>query len=435
VRELGHGRVQVAPLRSFRFPSDAIGTKKNEMIAPPSAEGPLGLEPPSSRAQPSSLYPGRFLFAATARASFGPRVDRLGRLLFAGDPIADAAIDALGSYDRRTAHALIDAGARGGARAVSEAPEAVRAYFDALYTLPLWADRARADRGGRLLFRTSMLTGLVLGAKSLLLGYAAPGGNKPLVLAGGLLERAPQRLNETARYVRGVALPGGIFSGGEGFVITAKVRLMHAQLRRSLLTDARWKIQEWGVPANQHDMAATILLFSSELLSGLQALGVAIDAEERDDYMHLWRVAGHLMGVDPEILPANAGDAAELTAMIAATQGEPDADSRALAQALLESPSRAAVTEDERKNALRQIILFRVAARELLGDQMADALGVQPTPFRRAFPLFKRLIASGERVQKMVGDGQAMKAGQTYWDNIRDLGLARYGFGFELPQL
>jgi hypothetical protein len=35
----------------------------------------------------------------------------------------------------------------------------------------------------------------------------------------------------------------------------------------------------------------------------------------------------------------------------------------------------------------------------------------------------------------MVGDGQAMKAGQTYWDNIRDLGLARYGFGFELPQL
>jgi hypothetical protein len=220
---------------------------------------------------------------------------------------------------------------------------------------------------------------------------------------------------------------------------------MHAFVRTELLakeaergaetSSFRWNCNEWGVPINQHDMAATTLLFSKELLDGLVALGTSVSAEAREDYMHLWRIGGHLMGVVSELLPTSTADGAALTAMILATQGDPDDDSRALAQALFASGAQAAQNEAERTLARRQGVLLRAVSRELLGDKIADALGVQPTPFQKVIPVVKRMIASAERVQKLTGDGAAVKAGTAYWNTLRDVGLSRYGFGFELPTL
>ena len=87
--------------------------------------------------------------------------------------------------------------------------------------------------------------------RSLVLGYASPAGNKPLMLSGRLKEQALKRLNETARFVQAVCRPGGMRPLADGWQITVKVRLIHAQVRRMILKSGKWDEGAWGAPVNQ----------------------------------------------------------------------------------------------------------------------------------------------------------------------------------------
>src|SRR5262249_52906161 len=139
--------------------------------------------------------------------------------------------------------------------ALASAPAAVRQLIEEATHVPAWVDWPTCDRGGELLLRAGPLGGAVLGTRSLVLGYASPGGNRPLVFSGRLTEQAGRRLNETARFVQAVCRPGGMRPFADGWQITLKVRLIHAQVRKMLLASPRWSSADWGLPINQHDLA------------------------------------------------------------------------------------------------------------------------------------------------------------------------------------
>jgi hypothetical protein len=356
--------------------------------------------------------------------------------LWAGDPLGDDAVEELAKRPYRESWDLVTKIATRGLASEPDAPPALAAYFRALEAVPAWVDEATLNRGGHLVLRTGILSGLVLAARSIVLGYASPGGNKPLIFAGGLVERASKRLNETARYVRAVVLPDGLLRGRDGYVATAKVRLMHAHVRRSLSRDARWRASDWGTPINQHDMAATTLLFSYAVIDGLTKLGVSIDDEQRESYMHLWRYAGHLMGVSQDLLPASFADGVRLADLIAATQGPPDDDARALTRAMLEAGLLEARNVSERRKAERGVHLARAAAPLMLGEDFARQLGFEPTPVEWAMPLLRRIVKSTEWLNRARPFGEAqLRAGTRYWDEILERGYAIYGVPFHLPQV
>ncbi len=382
-----------------------------------------------------SSFPARFVNLPAARARFGDRVDRLGPFLRKGDPPADAVVEVLATMPREVGWRMVEAAASRGVATVPEAPAPMRAFFQELETVPAWVDFSTIDVGGRLVLRTGILSGLVLGAQSIVLGYASPGGNKPLVLTGNLLQRAGRRLNETARYVRNVVCPGGLRPFADGYVSSVKVRLMHAQVRRMLQQSPRWDEDAWGVAINQHDMAATTLLFSLVLVQGLEKLGVSLSAEERESYMHLWRWAGRLMGVDSDILPTCTPEAERLADVIAATQAPPDDDARELVRAFLQAGVAEAQTPQERTRAERGVHMLRAISHELLGRDLAAALGFAPSPLRLALPVIRRLVRSGELMKRArpFGDAQ-LRAGTRYWDEVRDRGYALYGTPFHLPE-
>jgi hypothetical protein len=384
-----------------------------------------------------AVVPSRYINVESARVRFGSRVDRLAPFLSQGDPLADAAVAAIAELPKGEGWALVTTLAeRGLARAERDVPEALAAYFASLEHVPAWVDEETVRRGGGLVLRAGILAGLVLGARCIVLGYASPAGNKPLVFAGALLDKASRRLSETARYVRSVVMPGGLMPQREGYVATAKVRLMHAQVRRSLMRDERFQQSAWGVPINQHDMAATTLLFSLVLIDGLAALGVDIAAEERDAYMHLWRYAGHLMGVSHELLPASISEGQRLLDLMDATQAPPDDDARTLVRALMQAGAREARTPQQARQAERGVHLLRAAAPLMLGPDRARLLGFEPTPMRWAMPLFRRLISSSEVIARAKPMGQAqLRAGMRYWDEVRDTGFAMYGTPFHLPEI
>ena len=54
---------------------------------------------------------------------------------------------------------------------------------------------------------------------------------------------------------------GGLDRDGDGFKTTARVRVMHAQMRAYMTRHPDWDEERWGVPVNQTLMATTLLPF------------------------------------------------------------------------------------------------------------------------------------------------------------------------------
>jgi hypothetical protein len=382
------------------------------------------------------MMPSRFLNASAARGRFGDRVDRLGAYLTRVDAMADAVVEAIDEMPAGAGWALFRQAAQAGIATAPGAPEAMRALFTEAERVPLWVDWDTLDLGGAVLMRAGPLGGIVLGMKSLVLGYASPGGNKPLVLSGRLEEQAGRRLSETARFVQATIAPGGMRPHGVGWQLTLNVRLIHAQVRRMILRSGRWDESAWGAPINQHDQLGTSLLFSVIVLEGLRQLGMRISAADSDAYMQLWRWSGWLMGVDPELLPATESEGRRLGEIISATQGEPDDDSRRLTRALLGSPVRDAKSANERTNARRVATFSAAMCRYLLGDAMADRLGVSQTSWRYVVPFARRLVSSVELVRETIPFGHvpALWAGTRYWNRVVELGLAGAVAELALPR-
>ena len=129
---------------------------------------------------------------------------------------------------------MLDRALREGIEAVPGAAPALRRLMAHVEEVPAWVDWDRIRRGGETFLRTGRLGGLVLGAGSLMAGYAQPAGNKPLALSGRLEQQAARRLAETSRFVWQVTRASGLRRDGDGFAITVKVRLMHARVRALL---------------------------------------------------------------------------------------------------------------------------------------------------------------------------------------------------------
>ncbi len=381
-------------------------------------------------------FPTRYTNLIEARRRFGTRVDRLGPYFQKSDDLADAVIDSIEQLGTGRGFRMLEAALVRGISSVDDAPESFRALFAELDTVPPWVDDETLERGGNLLMRAGVVGGIVLGAKSLVLGYASPGGNKPLVFSGRLVEQASRRLNETSRFVQAVCRPGGMRRFSDGFQITVKVRLMHAQVRRMLQKSGKWQSHQWGLPINQHDMAGTTLLFSLSVIEGLRSFGLKMTRTEVESYMQLWRYVGRVIGVDPDILPTSEFDAWPLAQLIECTMGEPDDDSRALVRALFEHPVNEARTERQKAFAVRQVLFGYGVCRGLLGDELSDKLAIPRNSYRFALPTMRALVTAAEnvRIRSSWADRTALVTGRAYWDKVIEIGLAGATAEFRLPE-
>lgn len=367
-----------------------------------------------------------------ARARFGDLPERLVPCLERVDPEADAAVAALAGRSAEEREAAIDAALTEGA---SHVP-ALDALVATARPVPGWLDEARLLRAREVFLRAGLLGGITLGLCSLVHGYAAPAGNKPLAFSGRLTERADRRLAETGKFVTAVTEAEGLKPGALGWRSVLRVRLMHAQVRRLLLDSGRWSFDDWSHPINQQDMLATILLFSCVFIDGIRKLGVHVTVEEADDYQHLFRYVGELIGVEPALLPTTHAEAMQLAELIRLTQGPPDEDSRALVRAMIEGPLRAAKTADERKRAERQVAVSGGLSRGLIGDELADALGLPRDRNRYLVTGIRFTLHGLETLRRKVPhvNGFVQLLGSRYWEATVRRGLRGVPARYELPQ-
>jgi hypothetical protein len=201
--------------------------------------------------------------------------------------------------------------------------------------------------------------------------------------------------------------PGGLHRGAEGFNMTVRVRLMHAQVRRLLRHSGRWNAA-WGEPVNQLYMAGTGITLSVVFLRTLRRLGILVSRDDAVALLALWRYSSHLMGVMPELQCSTEAEGWRIIEFMAEFEGAPDDDSRALMNAVMTAPYMPGLD----RYAWRVPMAYDLS-RELVGEALADALGYPP---RRGWGWLRLaawpLLAAAAMLQRAVPAVRARAARQ-----------------------
>jgi hypothetical protein len=295
------------------------------------------------------------------------------------DPLADKVIQTIMSHkDARSISQLFDQLIRNNDYSKVDLPKEVRAYFETTGELPTWADQSKIKIGQQVFADYGPSICLLLLCKSLPEAYSCKKGAQVMFQTGrmeqgkdGSLDRFTRRLMETSQFVMNVCTPGGFGENGNGIITAQKVRLIHATIRYYIQKGGHWDSENLGLPINQEDLAGTLQSFSALIIEGLKGLGIELSETEREGYFHVWRVAGHIVGLDPQLNPENYDNGLKLGyAILDHQQGESEAGVT-LTQAVL--------------HFMQDVMpgnLFKhspaILMRYLLGNQTADLLEIPP---------------------------------------------------------
>jgi hypothetical protein len=188
-------------------------------------------------------------------------------------------------------------------------PPALVEFFQKTRPLPTGLDPARIARGEFVWMKNAFPAALVLLAKSLPEGYAAPSFGQVLSFSGDLERHPYRRLLGVLQMVVNVSSPGGFAASGKAVNTAQKMRLMHAAIRSLVLRRMKppYDAARYGPPVNLEDMLATVMGFSYVVIEGLRILGVGLRPDEEEDLYYTWRVFAQLVGIHPDGHP-DAGD-------------------------------------------------------------------------------------------------------------------------------
>ncbi|MGR9051100.1 MAG: oxygenase MpaB family protein [Gammaproteobacteria bacterium] len=145
---------------------------------------------------------------------------------------------------------------------------------------------------------------------------------------------------------------------GKGYIAAKKVRFLHASMRFMLTRPERcppsgdkdnpqslseimshrqspWDAAKYGVPVNQEDQAYTLLTFGLVIPEALSKWGLPLTRAQKEAFLHIWRLVGHIMGLRPELMTDDWDDALALFENIQQRQAGASEEGKVLTEALM----------------------------------------------------------------------------------------------------
>ena len=293
-----------------------------------------------------------------------------------GDPLADAAMESLAEFDQAESHRLINAGMENDKGGLRDAPDALKAFFDALSSPPshIVFDPDKALIASRAFYKYSDMFFLGLVLDSLVTGLTE-GLSKAFYITGRTAGNL-RRVKQNTRHVVEITLPGGLDRFGDGWKLTVRIRLIHARLRRLLLDSNEWDVAAEGIPLNMAHMALAATGFSAINLQSVRKLGIQLTEEESSGFMHIWHYVTWLLGVPEKLLRffRTEAEAMHLRKVAHACEFPPGPKAIEVAHGYINTvPHLMKITEPAKQQKLLDA-LFRTS-RALMGHELADALG------------------------------------------------------------
>ena len=211
-------------------------------------------------------------------------------------------------------------------------------FFSLVERKPTWYDQVKIDKALQFTYRLGANNGLILRDLSLMAGYMYPGFNQSLILTGALKKQAATRLAETTKWWVDITEKEGFERYNKGFCSTIYVRFIHSLVRHQLQKSEKLDAETWGLPINQYDQAMTNIAFSGVVLLGIRALGIFPSAEEVDSFLHFWKYAGWLMGIEEKWLVDQESEGWKLIYWMQFAHPKSDASSISLGSSLSKEP-------------------------------------------------------------------------------------------------
>lgn len=323
-----------------------------------------------------------------------------------GDPPADEAVHdmlhATGDSPEQTARILLRQLLGGGHHAAlvgCPGSERLEAFLHEYAELPSWAEPTVIEQAQHLT-RNNLVTGSVLLAvASLPECYLDARGTPVLASTGQLSEHPTRRLRHTSHMVFSVCQPGGLTRQAwedesvvpKGVSKALTVRLLHALIRRLTITGYRLpesvyqeverevgldvprpfeEPERHPVPINQEDQAYVLLTFSYVVVRGLERMGVKLTPQDRDAYVHLWNVVGHIMGVRRELMADDYDEAASLFNALKQRLMGPSSEGVALTAAMMDWINQLVPRPLRGLNPAAELIAY------FIGTESASVLGI-----------------------------------------------------------
>lgn len=272
-------------------------------------------------------------------------------------------------------------------------PEAYKRFFALTAKLPTLdgtpVDPARIERGQRVFMTHALPSAMVLLAKALPEGYAAPNLSKVLRLSDNLTEDPYRRLLGVLQMVINVSEKGAFDATGKAIITVPKIRLLHAGVRRIVQAHLPDYQTQYGVPVNLEDMLGTVMGFSYLVIVGLQRLNIGLTDPEAEDLYYLWRVFAQMMGIHPEGAPNSSlfipADLEEAKAFYDSyrrrhyVEADSNSEGVELARANLQMLNDLLPQTPLRRLGLK--IVPRIYMEQLIGKDGCSKIGVKPVRF------------------------------------------------------
>lgn len=227
------------------------------------------------------------------------------------DPAADAVVKAvIDGGQVKTVNELLMMILRTDDPIPAALPQLAKDYFTQTEALPAWADAQKMATAQKLFTRAGWEIAAALFCSSLPQSYAAAKGATVIDETHALTKNTKQRIFETAQFLFDAIDEGALAPNGRGVRAIQKVRLMHAAVRHYLRTNPaeKWDEAKLGAPINQEDLIGTLMTFSIVVLEGIDKLGVDVSGPEADAWLHYWKVVGHLLGLEEQLMPRDVPD-------------------------------------------------------------------------------------------------------------------------------
>ena len=289
-----------------------------------------------------------------------------------GDPLADAAVASMAGLPQNRIHQFITAGMDEDKAGFREAPGELRELIEFSSDAPEWFDSKAVYPGCRAFHADSDLYVQALVGSSIVRGFSTL-ISKSFFATGRLTDHGVRRLRQNIRQLIEIMIPGGLERYGEGWKLSVRIRLIHAQVRSFLGKSDEWDEAEFGVPIHIGHVALAAANFSARVLEAAMKLGAEPTAEEREAFVQIWRYSAYLMGVPEKILFRSEAEALELCRIAFVCEPRPEIESVVMGHALVNS---APVVIGIRKPTERQHLadyVYRVS-RALIGDELAEQL-------------------------------------------------------------
>ncbi|RZS43573.1 uncharacterized protein DUF2236 [Herbihabitans rhizosphaerae] len=252
-------------------------------------------------------------------------------------------------------------------------PADLRDFMERARALPPWTDQGKLATAVEFNEKRGLYLGVLYGLASGMMSTVIPHEARAVYYSQGGADMK-DRISKTAKLGYDVGSNNAYQPDGEMIVTCVKTRLVHAAVRHLLPQSPHWPgSADEEIPISQADMMVTWHSLPTTVMRKLTAWKVPIPAAESEAFLHSWQLAGHMLGIKDEYIPASWEEANSQAKQVLDPTLAPTPEGIKLADILLNLGR-------EIDGGLLSKPVLGAFTRFMLGDRIADWLHIGREP-------------------------------------------------------